>query len=75
MADAPDRRFCRSQLLQDGDTESRLLDHLANAAELTLDALQPREDVALMFEVQRRRARPAQGCRRRRSSCLGRCAR
>src|SRR4030095_3905681 len=48
MADAPDRRFCRRKLLQNGDAETRLLDHLPNAAELSLDALQSREDVALM---------------------------
>src|SRR5258705_5454655 len=61
MTDAPDRRFRRSQLLQDGDTEARLLDHLADAAELPLDALQSRKDVALMLDVQRGRARPARG--------------
>jgi hypothetical protein len=61
MADAPDRRFRRRQLLQDSDTEPRLLDHLPDAAELTLDALQSREDVALMLDVQRGRARPARG--------------
>ena len=62
MADAPDRRFCRCKLLQNGDAETRLLDHLPNAAELSLDALQSREDVALMLDVQRgRRARPARG--------------
>ena len=59
MTDAPDRRFRRSELLQDGDTESRLLDHLTDAAELTLDALQSREDVALMLDVQRGCARLA----------------
>jgi len=61
MADAPDRRFRRRQLLQNRDAETRLLDHLANAAELPFDALQPREDVALMLDVQRGRARPARG--------------
>ena len=61
MADAPDRRFCRRKLLQNGDAETRLLDHLPNAAELSLDALQSREDVALMLDVQRGRARPARG--------------
>jgi hypothetical protein len=61
MADAPDRRFCRRKLLQNGDAETRLLDHLPDAAELPLDALQSREDVALMLDVQRGRARPARG--------------
>ena len=61
MADAPNRCFRRRQLLQNRDTETGLLDHLANAAELPFDALQPREDVALMFDVQRGRARPARG--------------
>ena len=61
MADAPDRRFRRRELLQDGDTEARLLDHLSDAAELTLDALQSRKDVALMLDVQRGRARLARG--------------
>src|SRR5437016_2582475 len=61
MADAPDRRFRRRQLLQNGDAETGFLDHLANAAELPFDALQPREDVALMLDVQRGRARPARG--------------
>jgi hypothetical protein len=61
MADAPNRRFRRRQLLQNRDTETGLLDHLANAAELPFDALQPREDVALMLDVQRGRARPARG--------------
>ena len=62
MADAPDRRFCRRKLLQNGDAETRLLDHLPDAAELSLDALQSRQDVALMLDVQRgRRARPARG--------------
>ena len=61
MADAPDRRFCRRKLLQNGDAETRLLDHLPDAAELSLDALQSREDVTLMLDVQRGRARPARG--------------
>jgi hypothetical protein len=62
MADAPDRRFCRRKLLQNGDAETRLLDHLPDASELSLDALQSREDVALMLDVQRgRRARRARG--------------
>jgi len=61
MADAPDRRFCRCKLLQNGDAETRLLDHLPNAAELSLDALQSREDVTLMLDVQRGRALPARG--------------
>ena len=61
MADAPDRRFCRRKLLQNGDAETRLLDHLPDASELSLDALQSREDVALMLDVQRGRARPARG--------------
>lgn len=61
MADAPNRCFRRRQLLQNRDTETGLLDHLANAAELPFDALQPREDVTLMLDVQRGRARPARG--------------
>jgi hypothetical protein len=61
MADAPNRRFRRRQLLQNRDTETGLLDHLADAAELPFDALQPREDVSLMLDVQRGRARPARG--------------
>jgi hypothetical protein len=61
MADAPDRRFCRCKLLQNGDAETRLLDHLSDAPKLSLDALQSREDVALMLDVQRGRARPARG--------------
>ena len=61
MTDAPDRRFRRRKLLQNGDTETWLLNHLSDAAELSLDALQSREDVALMLDVQRGRARPARG--------------
>src|SRR4030095_6852578 len=61
MTDTPDRRFRRRKLLQNGDAETRLLDHLPNAAELSLDALQSREDVALMLDVQRGRARRARG--------------
>ena len=61
MTDTPDRRFRRRKLLQNGDTETWLLNHLPNAAELSLDALQSREDVALMLDVQRGRARPPRG--------------
>jgi len=61
MADAPDRRFCRRKLLQNGDAETRLLDHFPDASELSLDALQSREDVTLMLDVQRGRALPARG--------------
>ena len=61
MADAPDRRFCRRKLLQNGDAETRLLDHLPDAAKLSLDALQSRQNVTLMLDVQRGRARPARG--------------
>ena len=61
MTDASDRRFRRRKLLQNGDAETRLLNHLSDAAELSLDALESREDVALMLDVQRGRARPAQG--------------
>ena len=61
MTDAPDRRFRRRKLLQNGDTETWLLNHLPDTAELSLDALQSRKDVALMLDVQRGRARPARG--------------
>ena len=61
MADARDCRLRGSQLLQNRDAGSRLLDHLANAAELPFDPLQTRQHVTLVIVIQRVRARTVRG--------------
>ena len=43
-ADAIERRLGGGQLLEDVDTESRLLNHPADAADLPFDAVQPGDD-------------------------------
>ena len=58
VADSTNRRFRRRQLLKNRDTETRLLDHFPNSAELALDALEARQHIALMIDIKRGRARP-----------------
>src|SRR5438105_2500209 len=43
QADAIQRCFRSRELLEDLDTEPWLLDHAANAADLTLDPIEPRD--------------------------------
>ena len=61
MADARDRGLRGSQLLQNRDAGSRLLDHLANSAELPFNPLQTRQHITLMIVIQRVRARTVRG--------------
>ena len=61
VADAPNRRFRRGQLLKNRDTEARILNHFSNSAKLAFDALEARQHVALMVVIQRGLRVPGRG--------------
>ena len=50
--DAVQRRLCRGELLEDFDAEPRFLDHAPDAADLSFDPVQPRDDSLLLCFVQ-----------------------
>ena len=55
QADAVQRGFGRGELLQDLHTQPRFLDHSADAADLSLDAVQARHQPLLLCGVQHKR--------------------